>query len=379
MSVISEVVVIVSSVAILYVLVGYPLLLALVARRFSKPVRRDELLRTVSVVIAAHNGEKFLPAKLRSVLELNYPRELMQIIVVSDGSTDRTAEIVQSFAPQGIEFYPIPRSGKPAAVNLGITRATGEILILTDIRQILEPESLRNIVACFGDPSVGAASGKLLIRKGLSSEEADTGLYWKYEVFIRRHMSSIDSTFGTNGPFYAMRRSLAVPIPADTLLDDVYLPIAAFFDGYRIVLEDSAIAFDYPTDLSSEFIRKVRTQAGLYQILGMYPQMLSASNRMRIHFVSAKFARLLLPFFLMLIAIFSFGLPSPFKQLSLTAQALFYLLALLDRRIPQGSTIKGLSSPIRTFVVLMAASLMACKIFFVPARNLWKESKVRAS
>jgi poly-beta-1,6-N-acetyl-D-glucosamine synthase len=369
----------ISTALVLYVLGGYPLVLAWLARRKQDCIRKDAVLRTVSVVIAARNGEGFLPAKLQSVLNLDYPRDLMQIIVVSDGSTDRTAEIVQSFASEGVELCCIQASGKASAVNVGIARATGEILILTDIRQTLDPGSVRNLVACFGDPTVGAVSGKLLIRSGLSSEEADTGLYWRYEVFIRENMSRIDSTFGTNGPLYALRRDLAVHIPAETLLDDVYLPLAAFFRGYRLILEDSAKAYDYPTNLGSEFNRKVRTQAGLYQILRLYPQLLSRTNRMRMHFVSAKFGRLVLPFLLMVIAASSFGLPFLFRQVAVAGQILFYVVAFLDRWIPEGSAIKSLSSPVRTFVVLMAASFMACKIFFTPARELWKETKVRIS
>jgi biofilm PGA synthesis N-glycosyltransferase PgaC len=373
----SAIVFLVSAGLIVYILAGYPLLLALIARRNSQPVRKDDALRSVSFIIAARNGENFIAAKLRSILELNYPRDLMQVIVVSDGSTDRTDEIVRDFAPEGIEFHRIESSGKGAAINRGVSSATGEILILTDVRQTLDRESLRNVVACFGDPQVGAVSGKLSIREGLSPEEADTGLYWKYELFIRQHMSRIDSTFGTNGPFYAMRRSLAVHIPPDTLLDDVYLPLAAFFRGYRLILEESAQAFDYPTDLNSEFNRKVRTQAGLYQILRQYPELLSSRNRMRFHFLSAKFARLVIPFLLIVIAISTFGLPSPFREAALATQILFYALALLDRWIPEALPLKRVSSPIRTFVVLMAASFLACKIFFMPPRKLWKETKVR--
>ena len=366
-----------SVASVLYIIVGYPLFLAWLARGRSRPVIKDSVIRDVSIVIAARNGEQFVEAKLRSILALNYPREHLQVILVSDGSTDRTDEIAQAFRADGIEFYRIERAGKAAALNRGIPHATGEILVLTDVRQTLDPDAVRNVIACFADPAVGAVSGKLLIRSGQLSEEADTGLYWKYEVFIRKQMSRIDSTFGTNGPFYAMRRSLAVPIPQDTLLDDVYMPLAAFFQGYRLVLEESAITYDYPTNLSSEFKRKVRTQAGLYQILREYPQLLSSSNRMRIHFVSAKFARLLLPFLLILILLSSFGLPELFAQLMVAAQVVFYGVAFLDRWIPEHSVIKSLSSPIRTFVVLMAASLMACKIFFIPARDLWKETKVR--
>lgn len=368
-----------SSAAILYVLAGYPLLLQRVARRQVRTIQKDTALRTVSIVIAVRNGEKFIADKLRSLLSANYPRELMQITVVSDGSDDRTDEIVRTFAFEGIAFFRIERSGKPAAVNLGIANSTGEILILTDVRQSVDPNSIRNVVACFADPTVGVVSGELFIRKGASQEEADTGLYWKYEVFIRKQMSRLDSTFGANGPFYAMRRSLAVHIPEDTLLDDVYLPLAAFFKGYRIILEESAKAFDYPTNLTSEFQRKVRTQAGLYQILRQYPDLLSSTNRMRKHFLSAKFGRLAIPFFLILIALSTFGLPRPLMQIALTGQIAFYLIALLDRWIPQGSPVKVLSSPIRTFVVLMGAALMGLQIFFVPPRRLWKETKVRVS
>jgi biofilm PGA synthesis N-glycosyltransferase PgaC len=368
---------VVSVVAILYVIGGYPLLLAWLASRNSRPVLKDSVIRDISIVIAAHNGEQFVEAKLQSVLALNYPRGHMQIIFVSDGSTDRTDEIAQSFRGQGVEFYRIEKSGKAGAVNCGISHATGEILVLNDVRQTVDPESVRNVVACFADPRVGAVSGKLHIRTGQISEEADTGLYWKYEVFIRKQMSRIDSTFGTSGHFYALRRTLAVPIPPDTLLDDVYLPLSAFFRGYRLVLEESAKTFDYPTNLNSEFKRKVRTQAGLYQILREYPQLLSSSNRMRIHFLSAKFARLLLPFLLILILFSSFGLPEPFAEIAIAAQVIFYGIAFFDRWIPEDRLIKSVSSPIRTFVVLMAASLMACKIFFIPAKDLWKETKVR--
>ena len=376
---ISGAVFLLSGSLIIYVLAGYPLLLARIARRQTRTIQKDAVLRRVSVVVAVRNGEKFLAAKLRSILACNYPRELMEITVVSDGSDDATDGIAQSFAAEGVRFYRNERTGKGAAVNTGIANSTGEILILTDVRQTLDSNAIRNVVACFGDPIVGAVSGELSIRPGLSAEEADTGLYWKYEVFIRKHMSRVDSTFGTNGPFYALRRSLAVPIPENTLLDDVYLPLAAFFKGYRLILEESAKAFDYPTTLTSEFQRKVRTQAGLYQILKLYPELLRSSNRMRIHFLSAKFGRLIMPFLLILVAFSTFGLPEPPRAMMLVAQGLFYLTALLDQWVPQRSVFKRVTSPVRTFVVLMAAAFLATKVFFVPAQRLWKETKVQAT
>jgi len=367
-----------STTAILYVLAGYPLLLARIARRRGREIKKDSVGRTLSIVIAVRNGEAFLKAKLQSLLASNYPRELMEITVVSDGSDDGTDWIARSFQGQGIRFFRNERQGKGVAINTGIAHSKGEIVVLTDVRQNLHPDALRNLIACFADPEVGAVSGELSIRKGMSAEEDDTRLYWRYEVFIRKQMSRIDSTFGANGPFYAIRRSLAVPIPPDTLLDDVYLPLAAFFQGYRLVLEESAKAYDYPTNLTSEFRRKVRTQAGLYQILQAYPELLSSSNRMRIHFLSAKFGRLIMPFLLIFIAVSSFGLPAPLRFIALLGQSGFYLIAVADSWLPQGFFLKRISSPIRTFVVLMAAAFLGLKIFFVPPRALWKETKVRA-
>ena len=365
-----------SAAFLLYVLAGYPLLLNWLAARSRNPVRKDSTPRGISVVIAVRNGEKFLRDKLHSVLAQNYPPELVEIIVVSDGSEDATDEIAAAFAPR-VQLIRLPRGGKGAALNAGIARARHEILVLTDVRQRLDPDSFRHVVAPFGDPHVGVVSGELSILRGESAQEANTGLYWRYEIWLRKRMSRIDSTFGANGPFYAMRRSLAVPIPEDTLLDDVYLPLAGFFRGYRIILEPSAKAFDYPTSLDSEFRRKVRTQAGLYQILRLYPQLLTAENRMRLHFLSGKFFRLLLPFALIGIAVASFGLPAPWRKLVVAAQLVFYAAAVVDVLLPERLPLKKLTSPARTFVVLLAASLMGLKVFFVPPRKLWKETTVR--
>lgn len=364
------------ALAIAYVLAGYPLLLGLLARYRARPVQKRLEPRTVSIIIAVHNGEMFLRNKLRSVLALRYPRELMQILVVSDGSTDATEAIAAEFAGQGVGLLRNPRAGKPAALNAGIRQATGEILVLTDVRQELEPESVERLVACFADPVVGVVSGELLIRQGALHEEANIGLYWRFESWIRKQLSALDSMFGATGPFYAMRRSLAVPIPGDVLLDDVYLPLAAFFRGFRLIVEPAARAIDYPTTLDTEFRRKVRTLAGNYQIIGHFPALLGPANRMWLHFVSYKLGRLLLPFALIGLAVASFGLPRPWALAALGAQLAGYGLAALDSWIPAGWLLKRLSSPARTFVVMMLAALCAVQVFFVPPRKLWKPTTI---
>src|ERR1035438_2677875 len=140
-----------------------------------------------------------------------------------------------------------------------------------------------------------------------------------------------------------MRRELASPIPLGTLLDDVYLPLCAFFRGYRSVWEAEAKAFDYPASLKTEFWRKVRTLAGVYQIIGFFPRLLVPNHRLWIHFVSHKLARLLLPYALTTVLGSSFSLPNSLKYPALAAQAGFYSLALLDTALPDGSALKRLS------------------------------------
>ncbi len=368
-----------SGAVAVYALIGYPMLLNWLAKRANNPVHKDDKLRTVSIVIAVYNGEKFLERKLKTIFAQNYPRELMEILVVSDGSTDRTDEIARSFGKEGVKFLRVPRGGKAAALNAAVPLVSGEILVLNDVRQTLDPDCLRNVIACFGDPKVGSVSPQTIIVQGETHEETTTSLYWRYELWIRQRMTRIDSTFGYSGAFAAMRRSLWVPLPPGALLDDVYEPLVSFFKGYRILLEPSATMYDFPTVLQSEFRRKVRLQAGLYQMLKIMPELLSGRNRMRLHFLSAKYGRIVIPYCMIAAALATIGLPPHWRAVAAWAQVVFYGLAAADVAVPDGWKLKKLTSPIRTFVVLMAASLAAVRVYFVPPASLWKDVSYRPS
>jgi cellulose synthase/poly-beta-1,6-N-acetylglucosamine synthase-like glycosyltransferase len=360
-----------------YTMFGYPLLLAMLARWRGHPVHKAPRQSTVSIVLPVYNGERWIGAKLESVLRLEYPPELLEIIVVSDGSTDATESVVRQFTKRAnISFLAVPHAGKAAALNAAVAKARGEILFFTDMRQELHPRSLANLVNCFADPQVGVASGELMIRESKEVEESSVGLYWKYEKWIRKQQSHLDSVLGATGCIYAMRRDLAAPLPPGTLNDDMYLPLGAFFRGYRVILDGSAWAFDYPTKLSSEFRRKVRTLAGVYQIVALYPALLGPRNRMWIHFFSHKLARLAMPWALLAAAIAGFYLPAPWNWWATGAQAGAYLLAIADPWVPGGFPLKRLTVPVRTFTVLMAASWCAAAMVFVPAAVLWKETRV---
>jgi hypothetical protein len=215
----------------------------------------------------------------------------------------------------------------------------------------------------------------LIIREGATLGEANVGLYWKYEKWIRKSMSRIDSVLGATGAIYAMRASLARPLPPDAILDDIMLPLGAFFAGYRIILDEKARAYDEPASLDTEFRRKVRTLAGVFQLVAAFPQLLGPRNRMWLHFMSHKFGRMPLPWALLVVAVSSFWLPAPWSMVALAAQAAFYGAALLDMAVPERWPLKRLTSPIRTFVVLMIATAAAVAIFFVPARVLWGQTR----
>ncbi len=361
---------------ILYGLFGYPLLLGFIAKHTDNPVHKDDQLRSVSFVIAVRNGEKFIERKLRSIFALNYPRELMEILVVSDGSDDRTDEIAASFASEGVKVLRVPHGGKPEALNVAVPQTSGEIIVLTDVRQTLDRDCLRNLVANFGDPKVGSVSAELHVVSEQTHEEFYTDLYWRYELWMRKQMSAIDSSFGCTGACYGLRRHLWTPFPPNLLIDDAYLPLTGFFKGYRVVYEPAAKIFDFPASLDSEFERKLRRQAGLYQLLKLMPELFTSKNRMRLHFLSGKYGRLVVPYCLILMALVTFGLPPYWRAVAAIGQLAFYGLAALDAIMPASFPPKRLTAPFRTFVVLMACALFGVKVFFVPPKSLWKETTV---
>ncbi|HEY7209442.1 MAG TPA: glycosyltransferase family 2 protein [Bryobacteraceae bacterium] len=361
---------------VLYVLIGYPAALALWAKRFPRPIRKEFRPQKISVLIPVRNGARWIEAKLISLLASDYPAELIEILVVSDGSTDETNALVTNFPDARVRLLALAPGGKAAAVTRALAEVTSELVVLTDVRQAFDRQAIRRMIACFAEPSVGVVTGELIIREGSTQEEFNTGLYWKYEKWIRRNLNRIDAMLGATGSIYAVRREAIGPIPAEILLDDVYVPFVAAARGFRIYFEDEAKAYDLPTSLHSEFRRKVRTQAGVYQIIRYFPWLLWPGNRRFIHFFSHKFGRLILPFALIAIFASSFGLPDPWRWIAFAAQACWYGAALLDVLVPEGFVLKRITAPVRAFTVLVAAAFCALAVFFLPAQTLWKETKV---
>jgi cellulose synthase/poly-beta-1,6-N-acetylglucosamine synthase-like glycosyltransferase len=169
-------------------------------------------------------------------------------------------------------------------------------------------------------------------------------------------------------------------MPADTLTDDAVLPLRAFFRGYRVVFDPAAIAFDYPAVAGTEFRRRFRTLAGLWQVHARFPELFTSRNRMRFHFLSHKFGRLMLPWLILMFFAASAALPNSwFRTLLLAAGAAWLALALLNNFVPPASSLKRLTSPAKTFLVMNAAALASLAVFFVPAATLWAPTRVTTS
>ncbi len=261
---------------------------------------------------------------------------------------------------------------------MALHRATGELLFFTDVRQPLDPMALRHLVANFADPTVGAVTGEMRLLKGESGEQADMDLYWRYEIWARTRQSAIDSIFNTTGCIYAMRRNLAVPLRIDTLSDDAALPLGAFFAGYRVIFDAAAIAVDYPAVAGTEFRRRFRNLAGLWQTFARFPQLFTSKNRMRFHFLSHKFGRLVLPWAILAMIAGTLLLPEPaVKWILLALEAMLFLLAFADRFFPKGFPLKRLSSPVRTFLAMNAASLLGVVVFLIEPTRLWRPTRVK--
>jgi Glycosyltransferases, probably involved in cell wall biogenesis len=321
-----------------YTYVGYPLcLLWRVRRGEQRRWRRRYGEPEVSILVIVHNEAAQIERKIRNLLELDYPKHKLELVIASDASTDDTVAIAQSYAAQGIQVRSFPQHrGKPAVLNAVVPQLRGEIVVLMDVRQSVEPQALRELLANFADPAVGAVSGELMLAEQGGSG-AGVGFYWRYEKLLRQLESRLDSTVGVTGAFYAVRRHLFQPIPAETLLDDVLIPMQVVRQGYRVAFEPLARAHDgLQLSASTEYRRKVRTIAGNFQLFHRHVWLLNPRvNRLWWQTVSHKLCRLLCPAALLLVLLLNLALlEHPLYQALFIAQVLFYLAAILARFWP---------------------------------------------
>ncbi len=296
----------------LYTYAGYPIWIYLHSRLHPRPVRQEPLIPRISIILAVHNGAALLRQRVDHLLSLDYPRDRMEIVIVSDGSTDGTDDILKEFKDPSLKsIHYSEHCGKAAALNMGMKQATGEILLFCDIRPRIEANALRLLLSNFADSCVGCVAGELvLLEDGHDPGAKAVGsFYWRYEQWIRNCEAKVDSALGVYGGFYAVRRELATLLPDGTILDDMLQPLSIIRQGYRSVVDVRARVYDtWPKNLRGEFHRKVRTLAGNFQLLQLAPWLLLRQNRLRFELVSHKLLRLVAPILLASMLISSFFL-----------------------------------------------------------------------
>jgi len=367
----------ISAAVVAYSYLGYPAWLWLRSWWSPRPVRRGSAMPAVSTVMVVRNEEAVIARKLENLLGLDYPEDKIEVVLVSDGSSDRTPDILADYARDSrVRTLIKPESqGKAAGLNDAIKLASGEVLLFTDARQFIEPVALRLLIENFADPDVGAASGELMLGDPTSGETGKgMGLYWRVEKKIRELESASGSVAGATGAIYCARRSLldASPLPVGTLLDDVLLPMQIVRQGFRVIFDSRARAWDSP-DLGDgrEFSRKVRTLSGNYQLLQLAPWLLGSENAIRFEFVSHKLTRLIVPFALLALLIASIFLPEPFYRIALGAQLAFYALSIAALSGVKIGPLARIADPARTFVVLNSAAIVAFVNFVTGRKAAW--------
>jgi len=376
-----------SLILVAYTFCGYPLLLALWSSlKQHALIARALITHADSILIAASNQAPRLVARINNCLEQRYPSDHLEVIIVSDGSTDDTFSVVSAFDHRRVRLVQLEkREGKAAALNAGVSTAEGEIVVFTDARQRFAPDVVARLVSHFSDSAVGAVTGELVLEseKGLPDGNG-VGLYWTIEKLIRSMESAIDSVVGATGAIYAIRKELYRPLKLGTILDDVVVPMTIAMQGFRVVCDRQAIAVDQLAgDYRQEFQRKVRTLAGNYQAFRWYPNWLSPNqNRLYIQVVSHKVCRLVAPFALLLLFITSLALVSSDYAYLFVLQALGYTMALVGWMLMYLGVRERVTAAAFSLCLLNYAALVGAVLFLhgrlylseLRALNLWRKA-----
>jgi cellulose synthase/poly-beta-1,6-N-acetylglucosamine synthase-like glycosyltransferase len=291
---------------------------------------RPEQLPRVSLVVAAYNEEKHLPEKLANIQELDYQRERLEVIFVSDGSTDQTNDILARAANDQIRVVTLTkRCGKTNALNVGVAQASNDVLVFSDASTLFEPDAVRKLVRHFADTKIGVVCGFLKF-KGTAESQQTEGVYWKYETILRLMEARLAATLTASGAIYALRRFCYQRLSPDTVIEDFVIPMRARQLGYTVICDPEAIAIEHAApSVSGEFTRRVRLAAGSFRALG---ELLCIRLRptARLALISHKLLRWCVPFLLIcLLCSNIFLIPSTAYRVVLAVQLVFYMWAAL--------------------------------------------------
>lgn len=341
---------------VVYAYVGYGAILWLLVKikrlLFGRPKLTqfpESELPAVTFMVAAWNEERFMPQKIRNCLALDYPREKLRILFVTDGSTDRTNEIIQNFPlPENarVDLHHTPlRDGKISAVNRAMKTVDDPIVIFTDANTDVNPAAVRNIVRHYTDPNVGAVAGEKRIAVGEAGDAtgAGEGIYWKYESKLKEWDSELYSVVGAAGELFSVRTELFADVDPNTIIEDFVMTVGIAADGYRVRYEPEATASEgQSTDIAEELKRKKRIAAGglqavarLWRVLIPFPRPLLSFQYVSHRVLRWTLAPLALPIIFILNILLALQGIELYQWL-LAAQVLFYVAAglgwFLERR-----------------------------------------------
>lgn len=345
-----------------YHYVGYPLTLAVLARLWrDRAVRPGPGTPSVTLLISAYNEEGVLRQKLENALALDYPRERLDILVASDGSTDRTAAIAREFAGRGVVLHDYRTNrGKNAALNESVPRARGEIVVFTDANGMYRPDALRKLVACFADPRVGSACGELVYLNYSRNPVADGyNRYWRFDQLQKRLESRCLTLLGANGSIFAIRKGLYRALPG-SVCNDMVLPILIAAAGHAVVYAPEALATEAgSTDLREELRRRPRIIArGLLGLAAVWGEVVAGRRWLLAwELFWRKTVRYAMPFLFLLLLLSSAALPWPWNLLAV-GQLVLWTAAPVAALLPDGR-LRRLAAPVLYLGVGTLAAVLA--------------------
>lgn len=359
----------------MYAYAGYPLLTAALASWFGHQPAVQDALPPLTVVVAAFNEQPRIAGRVRDILAQEYPDDLLRVLVVDDGSSDGTAQAANVGDPR-VTVLALPvNKGKAAAIDAALARVETTLVAFADVRQRFARGALRALAAPFADPGVGAVSGELSIAPNASREAPRIGLYWRMERRLRADEATLGWLHGVTGAIYALRRELYRPMPAGTILDDMWVPLHVVREGKRVWFAREAVAHDQASGShAEEFRRKLRTLAGNWQLLAKLPWLANpVRNPVFFAWFSHKFLRLLVPWALLGALAASWLAPSPFYRAIAWLQLSAYGMALFAVLWPRLASRLPLLPAAGTFLMLNAAALISLPVAlaWTPAK-LWK-------
>ena len=367
---------------LVYHYVLYPALVIAGARLVRRQsVRPPAEWPYVSFIIAAYNEERVIAAKVRNTLALDYPKELIEIIVVSDGSNDATEAIVRSFGPQGVVSLHEPqRRGKTAALNRAVKRAKGDIVVFSDANNDFAADAIRKLVRHFSAPSVGGVCGAKRIKPDLSRQSSvGDGLYWRYESTVKLAESRLGTITNADGEIFAVRRNLYRAVPEHIINDDAQITLDLVKQGYRVRYEPEAHSYEFASiHIRDDFYVKVRMVAGGFQTLAENAAALfPLRSWFAWAFFSHKTLRWLAPLFLIMVFAASAVLSAePLYRAALAAQLAFYSLALAGYwRVGRGTLPIAISVPFY-FTTMNLAALWGLLRFLRRSQSVqWRKAQ----